>query len=79
MLHCVWPALHSPVARIATSIISSNTEKRGPRAKAKCVNLYIQEQLYGYYQLYLPLQVRQWVAHMTYDRYCGSIRTAVIE
>ena len=39
MIHCVWgPALHSPVAPIATRIVSFNAGERGPSANAKCGN-----------------------------------------
>ena len=33
------PALRSPVAPIATHILSSNAGERGPRANAECGNL----------------------------------------
>ena len=37
MLHCVWgPALHSPVASIATRILSSNAGERGPHMNDEC-------------------------------------------
>ena len=44
MLHCVWgPALHSPVAPIATDILSSNAGERDPRPNAKCENCHTTE------------------------------------